>query len=126
MSESDLAGCAHAHGNDAGQKAGGDSQARAFGDVVHAADDLNAIAGLSGEALQQSGERLRCPFDARRDDAAGNDTRFEQSQVVAGKVEDLGDGRNVGGSAQVDAGQADDRLIDHPEPRFDWRPGLRA
>ena len=54
----------------------------------------------------------------------GDHPRLEQPQVVAGKVEDLGNRRNIGGSVQVDAGQANDRLVDDAEPCLDWRPGL--
>ena len=56
----DLARCTHAHGDDAGQKIGGDSQPRAFGNIVDAADDFNAVSGPSSQALQQSGQGLRC------------------------------------------------------------------
>ena len=90
---SDLAGGAHAHGDQAGQKVGGNRQARAFGDVVHPADDLDAMAGPAGEARQQIGERLGGAFHARRDDAGGDHRRFEQAQVVAGEIEDFGDAK---------------------------------
>jgi hypothetical protein len=88
----DLAGGAHANGDDAGQKAGGDRQPGAFGNIVYAADNLNAVARPSREALQQSCQGLRCTLDSRRNNAACDDTRLEQTKVVAGKVEDLGNG----------------------------------
>ena len=71
------------------------------------ADDLDAVAGLAGEPRQQIGQRLVAPFHARRHDAAGDDAGLEQAQIVAGEIEDLGDGRDVGGGMQVDAGQAE-------------------
>jgi len=108
-----LTGCTHANGDKAGQKACGDSQPGTFRDIVHAADDLNAVSGPSRKALQQNGQGLSRPFDPRRDDAAGDYTRLEQAQVVAGKVEDLDNGRNIGGSVQINAGQANDRLVDY-------------
>ena len=82
------------------------------------------MAGHSRQAFEQSGKGLGGPLDSRRNDAAGDDASFEKSEVVAGKVEDLGNGRNVGGSLQVDAGQANHRLVDDAEPRLDRRPGL--
>ena len=122
----DLAGCAHADGDDAGQKAGGDGQARAFGNIVHAADNLNAVAWPSGQALKQCGQGLRCSFDAGRNNAAGDDARLEQAKVVAGKVEDLGDRGNIGGGLEINAGEPNDGLIDDAEPGLDGRSGLCA
>ena len=121
----DLARRTHANGDDAGQQVGGNSQPGAFGDVVHPADNLNAVAGRSREPFQQAGQGLGGSLDPGRDDAAGDDSRLEQAQIVAGKVEDLGNGRNVGRSVQVDAGQADDRLVDDAKPCLDGRPGFR-
>ena len=40
----DLVGGAHAQGNEAGQKVGGYRQARAAGNIVHLADDFDAVA----------------------------------------------------------------------------------
>ena len=64
----DLAGGAHAHGDQAGQQVGGDGQARALGNVVHLADDFDAVAGPAGEPREQVGERLawRLPCRAAR------------------------------------------------------------
>ena len=120
----DLPGGAHRNSDDRGQQAGGDGQARAPGDAIHLADEFNAVAGFSGEAGQQTGQRFGGTFDAGRHDAAGDDARFEQTEIIAGEVEDFGDGRDVGGSAQIDAGQADHRLVDDAEPSFDRRLGL--
>jgi hypothetical protein len=74
-----LTGGAHTHGNDASQQVGGNSQPRAFGDVIHPADNLNAVAGPSREARQQIAQRLRGPLDSRRDNAAGDHARFQQA-----------------------------------------------
>ena len=82
------------------------------------------MAMPSRQALQQSGQRFRSTFNPRRNDAARNHTRLEQAQVVARKIEDLGNGRNVGGSPQIHAGEAQDRFIDDAKPGLDRRPGL--
>ena len=61
----DLVGGAHAHGDEAGQQSGGDRQARALGNIVHLADDFDAVAGPPGQVGQHVGERLRRAFHAR-------------------------------------------------------------
>jgi Zn-dependent membrane protease YugP len=43
---------AHAHGDEAGQEIGGHCKARALRNIVHLADDFDAMAGLAGEAVQ--------------------------------------------------------------------------
>ena len=65
------------------EQIGGDRQARALRNIVHLADDLDAVAGLAGEPAQQLGERLRRAFHARagrcrwrsRRPSAGRDNR---------------------------------------------------
>ncbi len=122
-----LAGGAHADGDEGGQQVGGDRQPRAFGDAVDLAYQLDAIARRD-HARQQIGQRLARPFHARRHDARGDHRRLEQAQVVPGKVEDLGQGRDLGHGAQVHAHQPQDGLVDHPEKGFHrWlRFGLRV
>jgi hypothetical protein len=44
-----LSGGAHAYGNQRREQVGGNSQARAFGDIVHSADDLDTVAGPARE-----------------------------------------------------------------------------
>src|ERR1035438_1628334 len=100
----DLTGGTHADGDDAGQQAGGNSEPGALGDIVHPADNLDTVAGSSCEPFQQIGQRLRGPLDPGRDDTTGNHSRLEQAQVVAGKIEDLRNGRNVRRNAQIDTG----------------------
>ncbi len=51
----------------------------------------------------------------------GDDRRLEQAEVVLGEVEDLGQAGDVGGGAQVDAGQAEDRLVDDAQVGLDRR-----
>ena len=92
----DLAGGAHAHRDQAGQQVGGDGEARALRNVVHLADDFDAVAGLAGQAREQVGERLRGALHARRHDAGGDDGGLQQAEIVAREIEDFGDGGDVG------------------------------
>ena len=89
------------------------------------ADDLDAAA-RPDEPRQQVGQALPGAFHARRHDAGGDHGGLEQPQVVAREVEHLGQAGDVGGGAQVDAGQAQHRLVDDAEVGFDRRAGLRV
>ncbi len=91
----DLAGGAHADGDQAGQQTGGDRQPRPLGDVVHLADDFDAVARLAGEPRQHIGQRLGGAFHARRHDAGGDHRGFQQPQIIAREIEDLGDATDV-------------------------------
>jgi hypothetical protein len=57
----DLSGSAHPHGDDAGQQIDGNSQPRAFWNIVHPADDFNAATGPSREEFQQNGQGCVVP-----------------------------------------------------------------
>ena len=118
-----LAGGAHARGDKRCQQAGGNRQARAFGNIVHLADDFDAVSGPAHQPGQQLRKRLRGAFHARRDDARSDHGRLEQAQVIAGEIEDFGDGGDFGGGLQIDARQAQNRLVDHPEVGFHRRLG---
>ena len=74
-----LAGGAHADADQRGQQVRGDRQARALGDVVHVADDLQPAA-RPDHARQQLGQALARAFDARRHDAGGDHRRLEQAR----------------------------------------------
>ena len=95
----DLVGGAHAHRDQAGQQIGGDGEARALRNVVHLADDFDAVAGLAGEPREQVGERLGGALHARRHDAAGDHGGLQQAEIVAREIEDFGDGGDVGRGA---------------------------
>ena len=114
-----LAGGAHRYGDDGGQQIGGNRQARAFGNSPDVGNDLQAVARHAGQRGQNVGQRLARPFQSRRDDAGGDDSGFEQSQIVARKIEDLSQGRDVGGGIEVDAGEAKYWLVDRPEEHID-------
>ena len=60
-------------------------------------------------------------FHPRRDDARGDDGGFEQAQVVAGVVEDLGEVGDFGDGAEVDAHQPQQRFVDDADVGFDGR-----
>ena len=80
-------------------------------------------AGAPVRRGEQLGERLAGALHAGRHDAGGDDGGLEQAEVVAGEVEDLGDGGDVGGGLEVDADQAEDRLVDDAEVGLDGRRG---
>jgi hypothetical protein len=54
----------------------------------------------------------------RRHDAGSDHRGFQQAQVVAREIEDLGDGCDFRAGLEIDAHQAQHRLIDHAEVGF--------
>ena len=69
-----LPGGPHADGDQRGEQVGGDRQARALGDAVDAADELQPMPGPD-DARQQIGQALPGTFDARRHDARRDHAR---------------------------------------------------
>ena len=69
----------------------------------------------AGQRRQNIGQRLARAFHARRNDAGSDHRGFQQAQIIAREIEDLGQGGDVGGGVQIDAGQAQHRLVDHAE-----------
>ncbi len=47
---------------------------------------------------------------------------LQQAEIVAREIEHFGQGGDVRGGAQIDAGQPQHRLVDHAEVRLDRRP----
>ncbi len=74
----DLAGGAHADGDQAGQQVGGNRQARAFGNVVDLADDLDAVARAPISRASRSASGCVGAFHARRHDAGGDHRGLQQ------------------------------------------------
>ena len=120
VSDCGLSGGAHADGDEARQQAGGDGQPRSFGDAVDLADEFEADAPARRVA-QQVLQALAGAFHSRRDDARRDDGGLEQAEVVAGVVEDFGQVGDLGDRAEVDADQAQHRLVDDAEVGFDGR-----
>ena len=73
---------------------------------LHAADDFDAVAGAAGEHRQDIGQRLAGAFHARRHDAGGDHGGFQQPEIIAREIEDLGERGDFGGGLQIDAGEA--------------------
>ncbi len=119
-----LAGGAHGNRDDGSQQVGRNRQAGALRDSPHVGDDLQTVARHSSQRSQNIGEGLPRSFQSWRNDAGGDDSGFEQPQVIAREVENLGQGSDVGAGMQVHAGQAKHRLVDRPEVYIDGR--LRA
>ncbi len=117
-----LAGGAHAGGDQAREQVGGDGEPRAFRDVVDLADKLDAESVAAGETGEQLRQRLRRAFHAGRHDARGDDGGLQQSEVVLGEVEDLGERGDFGDGAEIDARQAQHRLFNDAEVGLDGRP----
>ncbi len=115
-----LAGGAHHHGNQRRQQVSRDGQTRAFRDAVDVADDFEAEAGAddAGEKVLQ---RFAGAFDTRRHDARGDDSGFEEAEVIAGEVEDFVEVGDVSGRAEVNAGEAQHRLVNDTQIRLDRR-----
>ena len=117
-----LPGGPHAGGDQAAEEVGRDGQARALGDVVDAADDLQPQPGAD-HARQQVGQALAGALDPGGTMPAAMTAALSRPEVVAGEVEDLGQAGDVGRGAQVDADQAQHRLVDHAEVGLDRRLG---
>ena len=105
-----------------GEEVGRNGQPRALGDVVDAADDLQPQARPDHRG-EQVGQALPRALQAGRDDAGRDHRCLEQSEVIAGEVEDLLQVGQVGSGAQVDADQAQHRLVNGAERNLDRRPG---
>ena len=116
-----LAGRPHAQRNHRGQQVRGDREPRAFGNAVDGADEFESPA-RPDDPRQQIREALARAFHAGRNDAAGDDRRLEQAEVIFGEIEHVGQVRDVGGGAEVHAGQAQHRFIHHAQIGFDRRP----
>ena len=71
-----LTGRSHANGNERCEKVGGDGEARALGDVVYVAYDLEAKAVALCELAEEIGERLIGAFESGGDDAGGDNGGF--------------------------------------------------
>ncbi len=115
-----LPGGPHASGDNGCQEIRRYGQARAFGDVVYFADDLQPQPS-SDELCQHVGERLFRPFQSRRDNARGDHGCFEQAEIILREVKYVNQLGDVGLAFQVDARQAEHRLVNHAEPDFDRR-----
>ena len=72
---------------------------------------------------EQIGQRLPRAFHARRHDAGGDHGGFQQAQIILREIEDFREVRDVGGCAEIHAGQPQHRLIDHAQIGFDRRRG---
>jgi hypothetical protein len=66
-------------------------------------------------------ETLAGALDARRHDAAGDDRRLEQAEIVLREIEHLVEAGNLRGAAEVHAGEAQHRLLDHAQAGLDRR-----
>ena len=119
----DLIGGTHTQRNEAGEQVGGNCEARAAGNVVHLADDFDAVAGATGQVGKDIAKRLSRALHSRRHDAGGDHRGLEQPQIVMGKVENFRNRAEVRAALQVDARQAQHGLIDDAEPGLHGRLG---
>ncbi len=118
-----LAGRPHQEADQRGEQVGRDRQPRPLGDVVDLADQLEPKS-RPDDPRQQRIEAAGGPFECRRDQSRGDHTRLDQPEVVVTEVEQLVERRHILAVAEVDAGQPQDRLGDHPQARLDRRPRL--
>ncbi|HEY2951106.1 MAG TPA: hypothetical protein VGK40_00910, partial [Verrucomicrobiae bacterium] len=65
---------------------------------------------------EQFGETLTGTFDPRRHETAGNHSRFQQAEVIPGKIEHIGQRGEVGRRAQIHGGEPQKRFIEHAQP----------
>ncbi len=119
-----LAGGTHAGRNQAGQQGGGDGEARALGNIVDLADQLDPVAAFSGKTGQQIAQRFGADLHAGRHQAGGDDRGFEQTQVVAREIEYLGERGDIGSGREIHAGKAQHGRVDYAKVGFHWRNRL--
>ena len=109
-----LAGGPHAGGDEGGEEVRGNGEARAFRDVVHRGNQFQ-----STPRADEHGEDFRKGFpaalDAGRDEAGSDDRGFQEPEVVLGEIENIGERLDLGGGFEVDAGEAENRAVDHPQ-----------
>ena len=74
---------------------------------------------------QQIGQRLVRALHAGRHDAGRDQGGLEQAEMVAGKVEDLGEGCDFGARLQIDADQPQNGPVDDPKVALYRGAGLR-
>ena len=117
-----LAGGPHAYADERREQIGGNRESRAFRDVVDVADDFEAASG-AGDVREQSGEALAGTFNARRHDAARDDGGFEQTEIVPGKIKNVGEMRDVRRGSEINARQTQHRFFENTEVGFDGRFG---
>ena len=117
----DLPGRPHARADQRTEQVGGDGQPRALGNAVDAADQFKAATRAENDA-EQIPELGSGALNPRRHQSGGDDGCLEQPKVIAPEIEHLVERVHLGGRFEVDAGQPDDRFIDHAEVRFDRRP----
>ena len=89
------------------------------------ADQLDARSPGPTSRASRSARLCSEPSMPGRHDARGDHRGLEQPQVVLGEVEHLGQAGDVGRGAQVDAGQAQQRLVDDAEVGLHRRPRVR-
>ena len=110
-----LSSSPHTNADERAQQIRTDSQPRSLGDVVNAGTEFEAASGTD-DASEQVGQRLTGTFDARRNHACGDDGRFQQPEMVFGKIEDLAQSGDVGGRSKIHRGEAEQRFIEHAQP----------
>ena len=120
VSERRLAGRPHAQRNQRGEQVGGHREARAFRDAVNATDQFDAAPGPD-DAGEQVGQALAGTFDARRHDAAGDDGGFEQAKIIFREIKHVREAGDVRGGAEINAGQPQQRFVNHAQIGFHRR-----
>ncbi len=115
-----LTGRTHQDRNQATEQVGRDRQTRPLGDVVDLTDEFQAEP-RSDDGRQQRFDRLVASLEPRRDESRCDHRSLEQSGVVAGEVEHLGDRRHFGDRTEIDADQSEDRPIDDSQVTLDRR-----
>ena len=82
---------------------------------------FDAVARAPVSTREHIGQRLARAFHAGRHDAGGDHRRFQQAQIIAREIENFGQCGDLRRRLQIDAGQAQHRLVDHAQPGFDRR-----
>ncbi len=86
------------------EEVGGNGEARTFGDVVDVADDFQPSPSPTIRS-SNAAKLLAGAFNARRNNARGDDGGFKQAEIIFGEIEYFREVRDVSGGAQVHAGQ---------------------
>ena len=125
VSDCGLAGGPHADGDQRRQQIRRNRQPRALGNVVDVADDFQPEPGPDQHAPANRPGFCRDPSMPGGTMPGRDHRRLEQAQIILGEIEHFRQLRDVRRRPEIDADQAQHRLVDHAQIDFDGRPWAR-
>ena len=122
-----LTGCPHQETDQRREQVRRNRQARALGDVVDLADDLQAMS-RPDDSSEDFLKPFRGSLKRRRNQSRRDHSRLDQAEIVVAEVEEFLKTVDILAAVQVDAREPQQRFGDHADARFDrWlRMGVAA